>query len=149
MSLKDIIHAFLLMAIQVLSKGSGKSYSIHESKENPGIIPMVCNEMFTRIDKLKSNPAISCKYTVEIQMIEIYKENIHNLLANTEEEIKQIHEIKDAENKIIIEGLEKIVVNDYKEMKKLYEIGYHNRTSKRAHTIFTITLTIEEVVNII
>ena len=91
-------------------------------------------------------------------MIEIYNENIRNLLAINEEKRKEIHEIKEGLEGIYVSGVDKIVVNSYQEIRQIYEKGNQNRTiaatkmnqtSSRAHTIFTIRLTTTEYVLLI
>mgnify|MGYP000930130940 CR=1 FL=1 len=57
--------------------GSGKSYSIVGYGQNIGIIPMVCKEIFERVDKaLDVADKGSVKFEVSVSMLEIYNEHI-------------------------------------------------------------------------
>ena len=49
--------------------GSGKSYSMVGYGKNKGIIPIVCEEIFKRIDTVESN-TLHCE--VQASMLEIY-----------------------------------------------------------------------------
>jgi len=56
--------------------GSGKSYSIVGFGENKGIIPRVCDELFTRMEynqRIKNN---LIQYSVQLSMVEIYNERV-------------------------------------------------------------------------
>ena len=59
--------------------GSGKSYSIAGYGENKGIVPRACDEIFKRIDAAKAKGDSNVQYSVEISMIEIYMEKVHDL----------------------------------------------------------------------
>lgn len=61
--------------------GSGKSYSIVGYGENKGIIPLVCEEIFNRIEKQESQPDNRTKHQVQLSMIEIYNEKVQDLLV--------------------------------------------------------------------
>ena len=42
--------------------GSGKSYTMMGSSDNPGIIPRLCNALFDRIKRLREDePTLTCK----------------------------------------------------------------------------------------
>ena len=59
--------------------GSGKSYSIAGYVENKGIVPVLCEELFSRIEreKKKGDPnGKRTEYTVKFSMLEIYNEVI-------------------------------------------------------------------------
>jgi len=57
--------------------GSGKSYTVMGYKPNFGIVPMACEEIFTRINLEKSNPSSAqVEYEVNFSMMEIYNEKV-------------------------------------------------------------------------
>ena len=56
--------------------GSGKSYSIVGYGKNVGIIPMVCEEIFKRIEAAKKVDKEDVRYEVTISMLEIYNEHV-------------------------------------------------------------------------
>ena len=57
--------------------GSGKSYSMVGDKINRGIIPIVCDKIFERIQE---NEDPNKEYHVELSMLEIYNEKLTDLL---------------------------------------------------------------------
>ena len=62
--------------------GSGKSYSVVGYGENKGIVPRACDEIFKRIEKLKTETTdkqIECQVTVS--MLEIYNERVQDLFT--------------------------------------------------------------------
>lgn len=57
--------------------GSGKSYSIAGYGENKGIVPILCEELFTRADRERKKGVPNGKRTefeVRFSMLEIYNE---------------------------------------------------------------------------
>lgn len=45
-----------------MNLGSGKSYTMMGTQNNPGIIPRLCNALFDRIKRLKAeDPSLMCK----------------------------------------------------------------------------------------
>lgn len=57
--------------------GAGKSYSMVGYPGNRGIIPIVCEELFRKIDSQTSE---TTKFQVTVSMLEIYNEAIRDLL---------------------------------------------------------------------
>lgn len=49
--------------------------------ENKGILPRACADIFQRIDKSKADPTIKVEHTVELSMLEIYNEKVHDLMV--------------------------------------------------------------------
>ena len=65
--------------------GSGKSYSMVGYGKNKGIIPIVCEEIFKRIEAVESKN-LRCEVTAS--MLEIYNEQIQDLLKPPSERVK-------------------------------------------------------------
>lgn len=124
--------------------GAGKSYSMVGYGEDKGIVPLSCEEMFKRMEADK-NPDV--QYIVEVSMLEIYNENVQDLL-NPDSRSKSGLRVRD--HPVMgpyAEGLTSHVVSTYEEISGLMELGTKNRTvqatkmnktSSRAHTIFLI-----------
>lgn len=90
---------------------------------NRGIIPIVCDEIFKKIDastdKTKS-------FEVMISMMEIYNETVRDLLQKNKKK-----ELKICESKklgVYVEGLYKHPVHSYEEIAKKIEEGSNNRS---------------------
>ena len=63
---------------------SGKTYTMLGSPNNPGILPCVLRDIFIKIKKLKKENE-NIEFKVYCSYIEIYNENIHDLLTDSEE----------------------------------------------------------------
>ena len=125
--------------------GSGKSYSMVGYGANKGIVPISCDEIFSRIEK---NTTPEKSYEVQVSMLEIYNEKVQDLLIPAQK--RPQHGLKIRESKVLgifVEGLSKHPVRSYAEISKKMDEGYENRTigstlmnatSSRAHTIVTI-----------
>ena len=125
--------------------GSGKSYSMVGYGENKGIVPISCEEIFKRISK---NEDSNLHYEVEVSMLEIYNEKVHDLLVPITS--RPAGGLKIRESKalgVFVADLTKYPVSSYEEISNKMDEGYQNRTigstlmnntSSRAHTIVTI-----------
>lgn len=84
-------------------------------------------------------------HLIRCSFIEIYNEEIHDLLSK---DIKARMELKESQDKgIHVKDLTQIKVTDTATMKKYMEIGFNNRAtratnmnneSSRSHSIFTL-----------
>jgi hypothetical protein len=54
--------------------GSGKSYSIFGYEKNIGIIPLVCAEIFKRMEIAQEEDPEGVSFSVTVSMLEIYNE---------------------------------------------------------------------------
>ena len=125
--------------------GSGKSYSMVGYGANKGIVPISCNEIFTRI---KENTNENRSFEVSLSMIEIYNEKIQDLFCPADE--RPPTGLKLRENKTLgfyCENKKNYAVTSYEDISRRMEQGNENRTigstlmnanSSRAHTIITI-----------
>ena len=87
--------------------GSGKSYTMMGTRSDPGLIPKLCNELFTRI----TSNAQSVNFSVEVSYMEIYCERVRDLLnpssANKALRVRE-HPIMGP----YVEGLSKLAVKE-------------------------------------
>jgi kinesin family protein 18/19 len=61
--------------------GAGKTYTMLGTAENPGIMALTLQDMFKNIAILQSNASKSVTYKVTVSFLEIYNENIRDLLT--------------------------------------------------------------------
>ncbi|PIC40350.1 hypothetical protein B9Z55_011723 [Caenorhabditis nigoni] len=125
--------------------GSGKSYSIVGFKNNKGIVPIVCEELFKQIaDNKKKN----MQFEVFVSMMEIYCEKVRDLLTSTPPPKGGLKVREHPKNGFYVENLTTVPVNSFKEIEAKIEEGTKQRTiaatqmnatSSRAHTIVKIT----------
>ena len=128
--------------------GSGKSYSMVGYGKNKGIIPIVCEEIFKKIEKVESK-TLHCEVTAS--MLEIYNEQIQDLLKPPNERIKGGLKIReDPKTGVYVQDLSKVPCSSYEEISDILDKGNDNRTvaatqmnatSSRAHTVLTISFT--------
>lgn len=108
-----------------------------------GIIPLVCEELFNRIESNKG----STEFQVTISMLEIYCERVRDLLSTKAPPKGGLKVREHPKQGFYVEDLTTVPVNSYKEIEKKVNEGTKNRTiaatnmnatSSRAHTIVKI-----------
>eukprot|EP00116_Pleurobrachia_bachei_P002640 sb/3462902/ len=128
--------------------GSGKSYSIVGYGANKGVIPVICQKLFSKItDMKKAKP--KDEFEVTLSMIEIYNEQVRDLLNAETMKIKGGLKVREhPKTGFYVEKLTSTRVSSYENIELKMETGTKNRTvastamnatSSRAHTIVAIT----------
>lgn len=69
--------SYLTYLWDCLSSGSGKSYTMMGSPEQPGLIPRLCSYLFSRTEQEAREGE---SFTVEVSYMEIYNEKVRDLL---------------------------------------------------------------------
>jgi len=125
--------------------GAGKSYSMVGYGANKGIVPISCEEIFKRIS---ANTDANLTYEVMVSMVEIYNEQVQDLLVPPKDRPKKGLEIRESQQLgIYIAGVSRRPVDSYTSIEAVVEEGTENRTvgatlmnatSSRAHTVLTI-----------
>jgi hypothetical protein len=129
--------------------GAGKSYSMTGGSDpaSEGIMPRATREIFKRVSENK-DPELT--YKVEVSMLEVYMEKIHDLFDPKKGGSKGLKLRENPAIGVYVDGLEARLVNNYDEIANWMEIGISNRTkastqmnadSSRAHTVLEVTLT--------
>lgn len=127
--------------------GSGKSYSMMGYGKEVGIIPNICQDMFSRIDAIQSDDNTT-KCTVEVSYLEIYNERVRDLLNPSTKGNLKVREHPSTGP--YVEDLAKLVVGSFQEIENLMDEGNKartvaatnmNETSSRSHAVFTLMLT--------
>ncbi|XP_020609741.1 kinesin-like protein KIF28P [Orbicella faveolata] len=123
--------------------GAGKSYSMVGYGNNKGIVPITCDELFKAMD----NSAGDIKYQVSFSMLEIYNEQVRDLLVkNNPKGGLQVRQ-NPKEGNFFVQNLKRVAVVSYEDIERRIEEGTANRTvaatqmnatSSRAHTVVTI-----------
>lgn len=126
--------------------GSGKTYSVfgpeNAEPEQEGLIPRVGKELFSR---LAANSENGCRYKVTASMIEVYLENVYDLLNDRE----KLGIRGSMDTGFHLPGLKRFDVTDYSAVARLLARGAESRTlaatelnelSSRAHTMFELEL---------
>lgn len=134
---------------------SGKSYTIHGTTEQEGIIPRCLRAIFNSINQLgpvESRMALDLsnyRYGVQVNYLEIYNELIYDLLADMDTQKESLQIAFTTRGQIKVSGLRDVTVATYEDAVKLLEQGKQarqvaetklNTDSSRSHSIFTIKL---------
>ena len=131
--------------------GTGKTHTMEGSLDpvsERGIIPNAFDTVFADIDATDSS---NKTFLVRASFLEIYNENVRDLLAKDQTQICQLKETSD--RGVYVNGLTTFVVKSSAEMRKILEVGKKNRSvgatamnadSSRSHSIFTVTVETSE-----
>uniref|UniRef100_A0A8D0GN76 Kinesin family member 16B n=1 Tax=Sphenodon punctatus TaxID=8508 RepID=A0A8D0GN76_SPHPU len=128
--------------------GSGKSYTMMGNTGDSGLIPRICEGLFSRInEKTRWNEA---SFRTEVSYLEIYNERVRDLLRRKSSKTYNLRIREHPKEGPYVEDLSKHLVQNYSDVEELMEAGNINRTtaatgmndvSSRSHAIFTINFT--------
>ncbi|XP_076582767.1 kinesin-like protein KIF1A isoform X10 [Chaetodon auriga] len=146
-----LLHAFEGYNVCIFAygqTGAGKSYTMmgkQDVKDQQGIIPLLCEDLFTKINDNTDN---SMSYSVEVSYMEIYCERVRDLLNP-----KNKGNLRVREHPLMgpyVEDLSKLAVTSYNDIQDLMDSGNKartvaatnmNETSSRSHAVFNIIFT--------
>ncbi|XP_051984495.1 kinesin-like protein KIF1A isoform X8 [Xyrauchen texanus] len=145
-----LLHAFEGYNVCIFAygqTGAGKSYTMmgKQEKDQEGIIPLLCEDLFT---KISDNNVNSMSYSVEVSYMEIYCERVRDLLNP-----KNKGNLRVREHPLMgpyVEDLSKLAVTSYNDIQDLMDSGNKartvaatnmNETSSRSHAVFNIIFT--------
>eukprot|EP00794_Sanderia_malayensis_P020150 gene20150-22124_t len=128
--------------------GAGKTYTMMGNNKKPGLIPQICENLFER----SSSRSGEASYRVEISYMEIYNEQVRDLLRRNsplkkQENLRVREHPKDGP---FVQGVTIHPVTDFSQLEHLMDLGnavrvtastMMNNTSSRSHAIFTIKFT--------
>ncbi|XP_024019672.1 kinesin-like protein KIN-5C [Morus notabilis] len=163
----EVLEGFNCTIFAYGQTGTGKTYTMEgeckRSKSGPnrelppeaGVIPRAVKQIF---DTLESQNA---EYSVKVTFLELYNEEITDLLApeeisrvaSEEKQKKQLPLMEDGKGGVLVRGLEEEIVTSASEIFTLLERGSAkrrtaetllNKQSSRSHSLFSITIHIKE-----
>ena len=138
--------------------GAGKTYTMLGTDSDPGIMVLTLEELFNKVNSFADR-----EYKLKFWLLEIYNENIRDLLKfyknennknaleNTSNEYLDLRE--DPEKGIIVSNITEISVNNSNDMLKILKRGNRNRTqestganetSSRSHAILQVSIEYKE-----
>uniref|UniRef100_A0AAZ3SM28 plus-end-directed kinesin ATPase n=1 Tax=Oncorhynchus tshawytscha TaxID=74940 RepID=A0AAZ3SM28_ONCTS len=147
-----LLHAFEGYNVCIFAygqTGSGKSYTMMgkpDLKNQEGIIPLMCEDLFTKFKDCNNDNTKS--YSVEVSYMEIYCERVRDLLNP-----KNKGNLRVREHPLMgpyVEDLSKLAVTSYNDIQDLMDSGNKartvaatnmNETSSRSHAVFNIIFT--------
>jgi len=156
--IKQVLQGYNCTVFAYGQTGTGKTYTMEglgeirgawENDPNAGIIPRALSDLF---DGLRTTDAV--EYSIRVSFLEPYNEEIFDLLSGADDQSKlRLYEDGQKRGSVIIQGLEDVQVHDKGEVFKILERGSikrqtaetkMNATSSRSHTIFTVTVYINQ-----
>uniref|UniRef100_A0A4W3KDR5 Kinesin-like protein n=1 Tax=Callorhinchus milii TaxID=7868 RepID=A0A4W3KDR5_CALMI len=140
--------------------GSGKTFTMEGERsqneqytweEDPlaGVIPRTLHQIFEKL------AAQGTEFSVKVSLLEIYNEELFDLLSPSPDVSERLQMFDDPRNKrgVIIKGLEEISVHNKDEVYQILERGAAKRRtaatlmnaySSRSHSVFSITIHMKE-----
>ncbi|KAG1337970.1 kinesin-like protein KIN-5A [Cocos nucifera] len=142
--------------------GTGKTYTMEgggrkgkngELPSDAGVIPRAVRQIFDVLE------AQSAEYSMKVTFLELYNEEITDLLAPEESKFsddkskKPLALMEDGKGGVFVRGLEEEIVSSAGEIYKILDKGSArrrtaetllNKQSSRSHSIFSITIHIKE-----
>uniref|UniRef100_A0A1D1XJA0 Kinesin-related protein n=2 Tax=Anthurium amnicola TaxID=1678845 RepID=A0A1D1XJA0_9ARAE len=142
--------------------GTGKTYTMEgggrktkngEFPSDAGVIPRAVRQIFDILE------AQNAEYSMKVTFLELYNEEITDLLAPDESKFiddktkKPIALMEDGKGGVFVRGLEEEIVTSASEIYKILDKGSAkrrtaetllNKQSSRSHSIFSITIHIKE-----
>ncbi|KAM5164406.1 kinesin-like protein KIF16B isoform 2-T2 [Mantella aurantiaca] len=128
--------------------GSGKSYTMMGNPGDSGLIPRICEGLFSRIAEITRRGDAS--FRTEVSYLEIYNERVRDLLRRKSSKTFNLRVREHPKEGPYVEDLSKHLVQNYSDVEELMDAGNINRTtaatgmndvSSRSHAIFTINFT--------
>ncbi|KAF6777269.1 hypothetical protein AHF37_02788 [Paragonimus kellicotti] len=125
--------------------GTGKTFTIQGIGDDPdlrGVMPNSFHHIFQHISE-----STDAQYLVRASYLEIYKEDIRDLLHRDQSKHLEIKEKPDSG--IYVKDLSSVLTKSIAEIEKVMSIGYQNRSvgatnmnehSSRSHAIFILTI---------
>ncbi|XP_077403309.1 kinesin-like protein KIF3B [Vanacampus margaritifer] len=130
--------------------GTGKTYTMEGTRNDPerrGVIPNSFDHIFTHISRSQNQ-----QYLVRASYLEIYQEEIRDLLAKDQSRQLELRERPDTG--VYVKNLSSFVTRSKEEIENVMNVGNQNRSvgstnmnehSSRSHAIFVITVECSEL----
>ncbi|XP_020592608.1 kinesin-like protein KIN-5A [Phalaenopsis equestris] len=158
----EVLEGFNCTIFAYGQTGTGKTYTMEGGKKakhgefssDAGVIPRSVRQIFESLE------AQCVDYSMKVSFLELYNEELIDLLASDELKLsddkskKPIAFMEDGKGGVFIRGLEEDIVCSADEIYKILDAGsvkrhtaetLLNKQSSRSHSIFSITVQIKEV----
>lgn len=159
--LDEVIMGYNCTVFAYGQTGTGKTFTMEGERspdgqftweEDPlaGIIPRTLHQIF---EKLSEN---GTEFSVKVSLLEIYNEELFDLLSPGEDVNERLQLFDDPRNKrgVVVKGLEEITVHNKDEVYQILERGAAKRKtastlmnaySSRSHSVFSVTIHMKEI----
>ncbi|KAK2824688.1 hypothetical protein Q5P01_021863 [Channa striata] len=159
--LDEVIMGYNCTVFAYGQTGTGKTFTMEGERspdeqftweEDPlaGIIPRTLHQIF---EKLSEN---GTEFSVKVSLLEIYNEELFDLLSPSEDVNERLQLFDDPRNKrgVVVKGLEEVTVHNKDEVYQILERGSAKRRtastlmnaySSRSHSVFSVTIHMKEI----
>ncbi|XP_053292694.1 kinesin-like protein KIF11 isoform X1 [Pleuronectes platessa] len=159
--LDEVIMGYNCTVFAYGQTGTGKTFTMEGERspdeqftweEDPlaGIIPRTLHQIF---EKLSEN---GTEFSVKVSLLEIYNEELFDLLSPSEDVTERLQLFDDPRNKrgVVVKGLEDVTVHNKDEVYQILERGSAKRRtastlmnaySSRSHSVFSVTIHMKEI----
>ncbi|KAI9178898.1 Kinesin-like protein kif19 [Blastocladiella emersonii ATCC 22665] len=140
--IEDVVNGTNATVFAYGATGSGKTYTMHGTEACPGIVPQTLSALFQR---LAASPE---RLTVAMSYIEIYNENVRDLLSATRTEYLEVRD--DPIKGTVIAGMRQIESDSVDVLLGQLKAGNRHRitestaansVSSRSHAVVQLALT--------
>ena len=130
--------------------GSGKTFTMEGPPKNRGVNVRALDAMFTEAHARKKS--LGMDYLFSVTMCEIYREEVYDLLPETQNEsgFRQKINLRQGKKGVYAEGLNLVSVENAADVENLVKRGNKNRSvgshnfnehSSRSHLVVTVQIT--------
>ncbi|XP_047359619.1 kinesin-like protein KIF19 isoform X2 [Vespa velutina] len=140
---QDVLNGYNATVFAYGATGAGKTHTMVGTSSDPGIMVRALNDIFLTTQKLMNN----VEFTVTMSYVEIYNENIRDLLNPTTGYL-ELREDSRGRN-VQVSGLTEVSTNSTEEVMQLLHKGNKarmveptaaNETSSRSHALLSVTV---------
>ncbi|KAI5056588.1 hypothetical protein GOP47_0028406 [Adiantum capillus-veneris] len=140
--IKGVSHGLNATVFAYGATGSGKTYTMAGTAEDPGLMVLSLQDIFRWVSKEEKDH----KYEVTCSYLEVYNEVIYDLLERSS---RHLELREDPEQGIIVPGLRRVQVNSAAKILELLHVGNSRRKtertdanaiSSRSHAVLEITV---------
>ncbi|XP_029317786.1 kinesin-like protein KIF18A [Cottoperca gobio] len=137
--LDGVMNGFNCTVFAYGATGAGKTHTMLGSQDDPGVMYLTMTELFKRMDEAKEEK----EFAVAISYLEVYNEQIRDLLAN----VGPLAVREDGSKGVVVQGLTLHRPQSAKHILEALDSGNRNRTqhptdmnanSSRSHAVFQI-----------
>ncbi|XP_043675937.1 kinesin-like protein KIF19 isoform X2 [Vespula pensylvanica] len=140
---QDVLNGYNATVFAYGATGAGKTHTMVGTSSDPGIMVRTLNDIFLTTQQLPNN----VEFTVTMSYVEIYNENIRDLLNPTTGYL-ELREDSRGRN-VQVSGLTEVSTNSTEEVMQLLHKGNKarmveptaaNETSSRSHALLSVTV---------
>ncbi|KAL4437763.1 hypothetical protein ABPG77_005675 [Micractinium sp. CCAP 211/92] len=147
----EVLEGFNCTIFAYGQTGTGKTHTMtgdidDDLTDGAGVIPRAIHQIFSHLEGIASEYSVKCSY------LELYNEEITDLLA-VGNDVPKVRIMEDRSG-VVLAGIEESIVKNSKEIFALLEQGSAkrrtaetllNKQSSRSHSVFIVTVSVREV----